>query len=123
MINKGFFEKTPNSNTITKNLGYFSTEDYIKIIVEELNDDDIIVASTGYNSRILYKLFPERKNNFYMVGSMGLATSIAAGLANSNPDRKVVVIDGDGSLLMRPDSYLSVLSMYNFDKKGGKING
>ncbi|MBM3459900.1 MAG: sulfopyruvate decarboxylase subunit beta, partial [Armatimonadetes bacterium] len=38
--------------------------------------------------------------NFYMIGSMGLASSIGLGVALSRPDRRVVIYDGDGNLLM-----------------------
>ena len=42
----------------------------------------------------------DRPNNFYMWNSMGMASSIALGLAIARPDLRVVVLDGDGSILM-----------------------
>lgn len=60
----------------------------------------LVVASTGMVSRDL-QTSGDRSENFYMVGSMGLASSIALGLASSLPERTVVVVDGDGSCLMR----------------------
>lgn len=42
----------------------------------------------------------DRPESFYMIGSMGLAPSIGLGVALSRPDRKVVVFDGDGNVLM-----------------------
>jgi phosphonopyruvate decarboxylase/sulfopyruvate decarboxylase subunit beta len=42
----------------------------------------------------------DRPQNFYMIGSMGLAGSIGLGLALARPTRRTVVFDGDGNLLM-----------------------
>ncbi|MFX0104375.1 MAG: sulfopyruvate decarboxylase subunit beta [Candidatus Hodarchaeota archaeon] len=72
--------------------------DAIKKIVEFLNNE-LVVCNLGAPSRELYNI-KDRFQNFYMLGSMGLASSIAFGLAVSKPDKKVVSIDGDGSLLM-----------------------
>jgi len=61
-------------------------------------DDVLAVSANGFISRALFK--SDRPENFYMLGSMGLASSIALGLAASLPGRKVLVYDGDGNLLM-----------------------
>ena len=45
-----------------------------------------------------------------MIGSMGLASSIGLGLALSRPDKDVVVIDGDGSLLMNMGSLVTIFA-------------
>ena len=76
--------------------------DAIKKIVETV-DDELIVSNIGFPSRELYGI-EDKKETFYMSGSMGMATPIALGLAmaleiNDSP-RKVIAIDGDGSLLM-----------------------
>lgn len=61
--------------------------------------DEPVVASLGHPA---YDLFAagDRDLNFYTWGSMGLTSSIALGLALGRPDRTVVSLDGDGSLLM-----------------------
>ena len=51
------------------------------------------------NSRELYRV-GDRPEHFYMIGSMGLASSIGLGLALRRPERPVVVLDGDGNVLM-----------------------
>lgn len=61
--------------------------------------DSLVVACNGYPSRELWAL-AERPQNFYMIGSMGLASAIGLGLALARPSRRVVVLDGDGNLLM-----------------------
>ncbi len=65
-----------------------------------LKQDDIVIASTGYLGRELYAL-GDRPCQLYMVGSMGCASSLGLGLALARPDRRIVVIDGDGAALMR----------------------
>lgn len=59
------------------------------------------VATTGYTSRELYGL-DDRDNHFYLVGSMGCAPALGAGLAVAG--LPVAVLDGDGALLMRMGS-------------------
>lgn len=61
---------------------------------------DVVIASTGHAGRELCAL-DDRPQHLYMVGSMGCASSLGLGLALARPDRRVVVIDGDGALLMR----------------------
>ncbi len=60
----------------------------------------VILASTGYAGRELYKI-KDDNNHFYMVGSMGCISSLGLGLALIKPDLKVILIDGDGAALMR----------------------
>ena len=68
------------------------------IIQEVAKCDGLIVCNIGYPSRELYSL-NDQPENFYMLGSMGLASSIGLGLALYQKE-KVYVIDGDGSILM-----------------------
>ena len=72
-------------------------------------DDEIVVCNIGFPSRELYDI-KDRDKNFYMIGSMGLASSIGFGLALAKPDEDVVVIDGDGSLLMNMSSLVTVFA-------------
>ena len=77
--------------------------------IMECIDDELIVCNIGFPSRELYDI-EDRNENFYMIGSMGLASSIGLGLALSRPDKDVVVIDGDGSLLMNMGSLVTVFA-------------
>ncbi len=79
--------------------------DAIRIISEMLTGEECVIATTGRPSRELFNT-ADRKDNFYMQGSMGHAASIALGIALEKPDKKVVVLDGDGALLM----HMGVLS-------------
>lgn len=94
--------------------------DAIAIIAEEAGSQDaLLVGNIGYPSRELCAV-GDRPENFYMLGSMGLASSIGLGLALARPDRKVIAIDGDGAVLMNlgslatiadqdPENYLLVI--------------
>jgi phosphonopyruvate decarboxylase len=59
-----------------------------------------IIATTGYTGRELYAC-DDRPNQIYMVGSMGCAVSLGLGIAIAQPERPVIVLDGDGAALMR----------------------
>ena len=80
--------------------------DAIEKIIE-LIDDELIVCNIGFPSRELYDI-SDREENFYMIGSMGLASSIGLGLALSKPERNIVVIDGDGALLMNMGALVKI---------------
>ncbi len=92
----------------------------LEVLAEKEGDKDtLIIANIGFPSKELYEIC-DRKANFYMLGSMGLSSSIGLGLALARPDRKVIAIDGDGSVLMNmgslatianqhPDNYLLVI--------------
>jgi len=66
--------------------------------VKELGDEPLLHAN-GYICRESFSL-GDRPQNFYMIGSMGLAPAIGLGLALTRPRSPVVVADGDGNLLM-----------------------
>ena len=72
-------------------------------------EDELIVCNIGFPSRELYDI-KDRKENFYMIGSMGLASSIGFGLALARSDKDIVVIDGDGSLLMNMGSLVTIFA-------------
>lgn len=78
----------------------------IQEIVKVL-EDQLIICNLGIPSKELYHL-RDRNENFYMLGSMGLASSIALGVALSIPRRKVWCIDGDGSTLMNLGSLSTI---------------
>jgi sulfopyruvate decarboxylase subunit beta len=72
--------------------------DCIKALYPELQDR-LVVTIMGASAQELYDL-GHRENFFYLEHAMGLASSIGLGLALNLPDEKVVVLDGDGSVLM-----------------------
>ena len=66
---------------------------------ELLGPGELVVSANGAISRELYAA-GDREGNFYMLGSMGQASSIALGVVLSQPGRRVIALDGDGSLIM-----------------------
>lgn len=75
----------------------FRRYELLKQIVPLL-DDAFVICNIGFPSQELYEIKDSAKN-FYMLGSMGLASSIGLGLSTTTSS-KVVSIDGDGSVLM-----------------------
>jgi thiamine pyrophosphate-dependent acetolactate synthase large subunit-like protein len=67
-------------------------------VLAEMVGDRPVIASVGLPSFDLAAF--DRPLNFYVGNSMGLAASIAQGLAMARPDLRVVLLDGDGALLM-----------------------
>jgi sulfopyruvate decarboxylase beta subunit len=74
--------------------------DILKIIAPFL-DSKVVVCNLGLPSKELFHV-KHQPSNFYMLGSMGMATPVGLGIALTSSDKQVVVIDGDGSLLMNP---------------------
>lgn len=73
-------------------------------------EDRLVVTIMGACAQELYDL-GHRENFFYLQHAMGLASSIGLGLAMNLPDEKVVVLDGDGSVLMNMGG-LATLARY-----------
>ena len=101
LIEQGTFEKTIK---IDKNFFYkLDKEIFLKTLLQITKKNTKIISSTGYNSRELMYLRDKFKikktSNFYMVGGMGHAASVALGYSLSNK-KETLCIDGDGSLLM-----------------------
>jgi thiamine pyrophosphate-dependent acetolactate synthase large subunit-like protein len=69
-------------------------------LVAKLKNDEAVIGGIG-NSNFDLWASGQRAQNFYMLGSMGLACPIALGVAIAQPQRKVIAIEGDGSLLMQ----------------------
>ena len=79
----------------------------IEVITKALKGDELVISANGMISRELFSI-KDSPSNFYMLGSMGLASSIGFGLAFSLPNKKVVVIDGDGNILMNLGSLATI---------------
>ena len=78
--------------------------------VAELLTDEPLIVCNGFPSREVYKL-RDRPANFYMIGSMGVAPAIGLGVALAKPQKKVVVFDGDGNVLMGMGTLATVGAM------------
>ena len=78
----------------------------ISAVVEKIGNQHIISAN-GFISRDLFEIC-DKNSNFYMIGSMGLASSIGLGLALKNTKKKIFVFDGDGNILMNLGSLTTI---------------
>lgn len=110
IIEKKSFNKYEPVPPLTKSTPSLSMtrEEGIQIITETVSDNAVIVSTTGKASRELFenRIQQGRPDNldFLTVGGMGHASSIAAGIALSRPDRQVLCLDGDGAMLMHMGS-------------------
>lgn len=68
-------------------------------LVRELKRDEAVIGGIGNSNFDLFAA-GHRPQNFYMLGSMGLACPIALGVALAQPERGVIALEGDGSILM-----------------------
>ncbi len=80
-------------------------EEVLKVIVENTSDNVMFIATTGKTSRELFEIRAQRQEDhgrdFYTVGSMGCASSIAFGAGLARSDRILFILDGDGAALMQ----------------------
>ncbi|MFX1339477.1 MAG: sulfopyruvate decarboxylase subunit beta [Promethearchaeota archaeon] len=84
---------------------YEALQEIVKIL-----NNQLVVCNLGIPSKELYNL-KDREENFYMLGSMGLASSIALGIAIAKPEKIIWCIDGDGSLLMNLGSLSTIANV------------
>ena len=77
-----------------------SRSDLTRRLVAKLRNDEAVVGGIG-NTHFDLWASGQRPQNFYMLGSMGLAAPIALGVALAQPGRRVFALEGDGSLLMQ----------------------
>ncbi len=106
--------------------------DAVKTVFAHVNNEPVIHA-TGYISRY-GQAAKDRPENFYMIGSMGMTSSIALGIALSKPGQKVVALDGDGAVLMnlgqlatigalKPENFLHiVIDNASYESTGGQVS-
>jgi thiamine pyrophosphate-dependent acetolactate synthase large subunit-like protein len=78
----------------------------VRVVLSAVSDH-LVVCCNGMIGREAFTA-RDREANFYMIGSMGLAASIGLGVALCRPDREVLVLDGDGNVLMGAGALASV---------------
>ena len=105
-------------------------EDLTRRIVELVDDETIFVSGIGNATFDLRAIAGDRDLNFYMLGSMGQAISIGLGLAISQPDRPVVVMEGEGSVLLNMSALATIgmvappnLTLVIWDNEQWQITG
>ena len=81
--------------------------DALEILTQRIPERTVCIHANGYVSRAGCAI-RDRDECFYMIGSMGLAPSIGLGIALAKPTRRVLVLDGDGNVLMNPGALASI---------------
>lgn len=106
VIKRGTFEK--GAATIYRNQYSLKRERAIEILVRWLQQDDIVISTTGKISREMYErsneIIGSHAQTFLTVGGMGHANMIAYQIANRKLGQRVICLDGDGALLMHMGS-------------------
>jgi sulfopyruvate decarboxylase subunit beta len=80
-------------------------------------DREPLVHANGYICRESFSV-GDRAQNFYMIGSLGLASAMGMGVALARPGARTVVFDGDGNLLMN----LGILAMIGGRRPAGLVH-
>jgi phosphonopyruvate decarboxylase len=134
VVRKDTFAKYIPQNKQTE-LATLARESALETLLAMCEPDDLIVSTTGKTSREVFELRAKHQlsqRDFLTVGGMGHTSSIALGVAIGLPDRRVVCLDGDGSLLMhmgampvianyRPRKFMHVLlNNYSHESVGGQ---
>ena len=84
-----------------------SRADYYKALAASLPPRALVVTSLG-NASYLWATLHDAPENFYFEDAMGLALPLALGLSIAQPDRPVIVVEGDGGLLMHMGALVTV---------------
>ncbi len=84
--------------------------DLTKRLAARLKNEEAVVGGIG-NTHFDLWASGQRAQNFYMLGSMGLAIPIALGVSLAQPQRQVFALEGDGSLLMQLGALGTVASV------------
>src|ERR1700676_5635895 len=91
---------TKQANTPARNTKVMNRFDLTSRLVAKLKNEEPVISGIGNTNFDLWAA-GHRPQNFYMLGSMGLAFPIALGVALAQPNRRVFALEGDGSLLMQ----------------------
>jgi sulfopyruvate decarboxylase subunit beta len=84
-----------------------SRADYYKALAASLPPQALVVTSLG-NASYLWATLHDAPENFYFEDAMGLALPLALGLSIAQPNRPVIVVEGDGGLLMHMGALVTV---------------
>ena len=93
----------------TRNTKVMNRFDVTSRLIAKLKHEEAVIGGIGNTNFDLWAA-GHRPQNFYMLGSMGLAFPIALGVALAQPERRVFALEGDGSLLMQLGA-LSTIAM------------
>jgi len=117
------------ANNTARNTKVMNRFDITSRLVASLKNDEAVIGGIGNTNFDLWAA-GHRPQNFYMLGSMGLACPIALGVALAQPKRRTIALEGDGSLLMQVGSLATIamlkpknLIILVFDNHSYQITG
>ena len=120
---------TKNQPATRADAKVMSRLDLTRRLVAKLKREEAVIGGIGWTNFDLWAA-GQRAQNFYMLGSMGLAVPIAHGVAIAQPTRKTFAIEGDGSILMQLGALATVgvrapknLAIIIMDNGGYQITG
>jgi thiamine pyrophosphate-dependent acetolactate synthase large subunit-like protein len=87
-----------------------SRADYYQVLADTLPKHALVVTALG-NASYLWAAMHHAPENFYFEDAMGLALPLALGLAIAQPSRPVIVVEGDGAVLMHMGALVTVGAM------------
>ena len=88
------------ANPPARNTKVMNRFDLTSRLIAKLKHEEAVIGGIGNTNFDLWAA-GHRPQNFYMLGSMGLALPIALGVALAQPKRRIFALEGDGSLLMQ----------------------
>ena len=88
------------TNSPARNTKVMNRFDLTSRLLSKLKNEEAVIGGIGNTNFDLWAA-GHRPQNFYMLGSMGLAFPIALGVALAQPKRRIFALEGDGSLLMQ----------------------
>jgi thiamine pyrophosphate-dependent acetolactate synthase large subunit-like protein len=94
----------------TRNTKVMNRFDVTSRLIAKLRNEEAVIGGIGNTNFDLWAA-GHRPQNFYMLGSMGLAFPIALGVALAQPERRVFALEGDGSLLMQLGALATIAAL------------
>jgi thiamine pyrophosphate-dependent acetolactate synthase large subunit-like protein len=98
------------ANSSARNTRIMNRFDLTSRLIAKLKNEEAVIGGIGNTNFDLWAA-GHRPQNFYMLGSMGLAFPIALGVALAQPNRRVFALEGDGSLLMQLGCLSTIASL------------
>ena len=99
-----------HTSSPARNTKVMNRFDLTSRLIAKLKNNEAVVGGIGNTNFDLWAA-GHRPQNFYMLGSMGLAFPIALGVALAQPKRRVFALEGDGSLLMQLGSLSTIAAL------------
>ncbi|MAG97857.1 MAG: aldehyde dehydrogenase [Rhodospirillaceae bacterium] len=88
--------------------GHLSRREAVKTLLDDIGDTLIVAGLAGAKGDVLAAVGPDYPLVFPFGGAMGAATAMGLGLALAQPDKRVLVVTGDGELLMNVGTLATV---------------